>query len=123
MHSSICMPMSPSSRTLLKPNHSPLQGAFLSPKPFSTTLKRGVSLATRARLATIKEMVLKDFHERRALKIISGLQNFNKENVAAVVTAADKGGASHVDIACDLELVELAVGLTSLPVNSYSLEK
>lgn len=31
-----------------------------------------------------------------------------------------QGGATHVDIACDPELVKLAISLTSLPVNSYS---
>lgn len=30
-----------------------------------------------------------------------------------------QGGATHVDIACDQELVKLAMNLTSLPVNSY----
>ncbi|KAF3793103.1 Uncharacterized protein EJ110_NYTH02530 [Nymphaea thermarum] len=54
--------------------------------------------------------------------IISGLQNFNKESVAAVVTAADKGGATHVDIACDPELVKLAQKLTSLPICVSSVE-
>nr|GMD08225.1 Ycf23 family protein [Ipomoea batatas] len=55
-------------------------------------------------------------------QIISGLQNLNKENVAAVVTAADKGGATHVDIACDPELVKLATALTSLPVCVSSVD-
>ncbi|MBA0695094.1 hypothetical protein Goari_005328, partial [Gossypium aridum] len=54
--------------------------------------------------------------------IISGLQNFDRENVASVVTAADKGGATHVDIACDPDLVRLAIGLTSLPVCVSSVD-
>lgn len=33
-----------------------------------------------------------------------------------------QGGATHVDIACDPDLVKLAINLTSLPVNSYSLK-
>ncbi|KAJ6724801.1 hypothetical protein OIU85_022694 [Salix viminalis] len=100
--SSVCMPISPSSHSLLQPNRNPLQGS----KPSFSPLKRRASyLTTRALLSTSKETVLKYFHEQRALKIISGLQNFNKENVASVVTAADKGGATHVDIACDPELV------------------
>ena len=33
------------------------------------------------------------------------------------------GGATHVDIACDPDLVKLAINLTSLPVNSYSLKE
>lgn len=66
--------------------------------------------------------MLKDFQERRALKIISGLQNFNRDNVASVVTAAEKGGATHVDIACDPDLVKLAINLTSLPVCVSSVD-
>ncbi|KAL5989992.1 hypothetical protein ACLOJK_010888 [Asimina triloba] len=57
-----------------------------------------------------------------ALHIISGLQNFERENVASVVTAADKGGATHVDIACDPELVKVATGITSLPVCVSSVD-
>ncbi|KAJ6822276.1 uncharacterized protein M6B38_388575 [Iris pallida] len=71
---------------------------------------------------TNKEHVLESFHHRRALKIISGLQNFDKDNVASVVTAADKGGATHVDIACDPELVKLAVNITSLPICVSSVD-
>ncbi|KAG5235149.1 Ycf23 family protein [Salix suchowensis] len=115
--SSLCMPISPSSHSLLQPNRNPLQGS----KPSFSPLKRRASyFTTRALLSTSKETVLKYFHEQRALKIISGLQNFNKENVASVVTAADKGGATHVDIACDPELVKLAVSLTSLPLQTCS---
>lgn len=51
-----------------------------------------------------------------ALKIISGLTNFDPQRVAAVVRAADQGGATLVDIAADAELVALAKGITSLPV-------
>lgn len=42
--------------------------------------------------------------------------------MASVVTAADKGGATHVDIACDAELVKLAISLTSLPVCVSSVD-
>jgi hypothetical protein len=54
--------------------------------------------------------------------VIAGLQNFDVENVAAVVIAAEKGGATHVDIACDPELVKLAISLTDLPVCVSSVE-
>ncbi|KAF2305415.1 hypothetical protein GH714_005064 [Hevea brasiliensis] len=118
---SIFTPISSSSLTLLKPNNNPLLGNFLASKPCSP-LKRRASSTTRALLSASKESVLRDFHERRALKIISGLHNFNKENVASVVTAADKGGATHVDIACDPELVKLASSLTSLPVCVSSVD-
>jgi thiamine monophosphate synthase len=56
------------------------------------------------------------FEERRALKVISGLRNFDEASVAAVVRAANSGGATHVDIACSAELVKLARSITDLPV-------
>ncbi|CAL9129425.1 uncharacterized protein ycf23-like [Musa acuminata AAA Group] len=85
-------------------------------------LKRWPSFTTRASASTVKESVLRDFRQRRALKIISGLQNFDKDKVASVVIAAEKGGATHVDIACDQELVKLALGLTSLPICVSSVD-
>lgn len=39
-----------------------------------------------------------------------------------MVTAADKGGATHVDIACDPELVKLALSLTSLHICVSSVD-
>ncbi|KAL5577194.1 hypothetical protein UlMin_018893 [Ulmus minor] len=125
MQASMCMATSPSSHSinLQKPFHNPLLGnGFSSSKPCLTLRRRASSLTTKALLSTTKEIVLKEFHERRALKIISGLQNFDKENVASVVTAAQQGGATHVDIACDPELVKLATSLTSLPVCVSSVD-
>ncbi|XP_048141186.1 uncharacterized protein ycf23-like [Rhodamnia argentea] len=121
MYSSICMPMSSLSQSLLKPNQNPLLGSAPSSKPWSQSRRRA-PLTTRAILSTSRELALKGFHERRALKIISGLQNFDRENVSSVITAADKGGATHVDIACDAELVRLAIALTSLPVCVSSVD-
>lgn len=56
------------------------------------------------------------FAGRRALKIISGLNNFDSNRVAAVVQAADRGGATLVDIAAEPSLVRLAKQLTKLPI-------
>ncbi|KAK1281384.1 hypothetical protein QJS04_geneDACA003155 [Acorus gramineus] len=80
------------------------------------------SISVTASASASKEPVLRSFHEKRALKIIAGLQNFDRSVVASVVTAADKGGATHVDIACDPDLVNLAVSLTSLPVCVSSVD-
>lgn len=60
--------------------------------------------------------------ERRALKIISGLTNFDADRVANVVRAADRGGATFVDIAADPVLVKLAKTLTDLPVCVSAVE-
>lgn len=64
----------------------------------------------------VRQFALRGFQTKRALKVIAGLHNFDAQKVAAVVTAAEKGGATHVDIACDPELVKLATSLTALPV-------
>ncbi|KAA3478492.1 DUF561 domain-containing protein [Gossypium australe] len=122
--SSICMAISASSsNTSLNQCLNPFLGKLFPSKP-NQNLRRTacVRANTKALLSSSKQAVLNDFHERRALKIISGLQNFDRENVASVVTAADKGGATHVDIACDPDLVRLAIGLTSLPVCVSSVD-
>ena len=57
-----------------------------------------------------------------ALKVISGLNNFDRDRVAAVVNAADQGGATFVDIAADPDLIRLVKRLTSLPVCVSAVE-
>ncbi|GAB4471150.1 MAG: DUF561 domain-containing protein [Elainellaceae cyanobacterium] len=54
--------------------------------------------------------------QRTALKVISGLTNFDGDRVSAIVRAAEQGGATFVDIAASAELVRLVKGLVSLPV-------
>jgi hypothetical protein len=56
------------------------------------------------------------FAQGQALKIISGLTNFDRDRVAAVVRAADQGGATFLDIAADADLVQMAKALTDLPI-------
>ena len=56
------------------------------------------------------------FSQRSALKIISGLQNFDRNSVKMVVQAADRGGATFVDIAADAELIAIAKANCSLPI-------
>lgn len=62
------------------------------------------------------------FDQGRALKIITGLNNFNPERVAATVKAADLGGATFVDIAAEPNLVRLARQLTNLPICVSAVE-
>ncbi|CAI9787994.1 unnamed protein product [Fraxinus pennsylvanica] len=120
---SSCTPISPKIHTISKPNQNPLLLTDSAlPVRVSCTRRRNFLNTTRALLSTTKETVLREFHEKRALKIISGLQNLDRDNVASVITAADKGGATHVDIACDPELVKLAISLTSLPVCVSSVD-
>lgn len=64
----------------------------------------------------------KAFEQGKALKVISGLNNFNSDKVSAVVKAADLGGATFVDIAADADLVQLCRQLTNLPICVSAVE-
>ena len=54
--------------------------------------------------------------EKKAIKIIAGIDNYDLEKVSMVVTAAEQGGADAVDIAASEELITRARELTSLPI-------
>jgi hypothetical protein len=62
------------------------------------------------------------FNERRALKAIAGLDNFDPQRVAIVVKAAAAGGATFVDIAADPDLVRMSKQLCDLPVCVSAVE-
>lgn len=62
------------------------------------------------------------FAQSSALKIISGLNNFDHARVAAVVRAADQGGATFVDIAAEADLIQLARQQTQLPICVSAVE-
>ncbi|MGK7927704.1 MAG: DUF561 domain-containing protein [Spirulina sp.] len=62
------------------------------------------------------------FSRKNALKVISGLNNFDRDRVAATVKAATAGGATFVDIAADPELVQMARQLTDLPICVSAVE-
>lgn len=62
------------------------------------------------------------FVQRKALKVISGLNNFDVQNVAAVVTAAEVGGATFVDIAAEAKLVKTIRQLVSIPICVSAVE-
>lgn len=71
---------------------------------------------------TMHSSLQRAFAQRQALKVISGLTNFDADRVAAVVRAADRGGATLVDIAADVDLVRLSKQLTQLPVCVSAVE-
>jgi thiamine monophosphate synthase len=52
----------------------------------------------------------------RAVKIISGLNNFDAKQVTAVVRAAEQGGATFVDIAAAPDLVRMVRQQIQLPI-------
>ena len=71
---------------------------------------------------TMHPRLQKAFEQSRVLKVISGLNNFDANRVAAIVKVADRGGATFVDIAADADLVKLVKGLTNLPVCVSAVE-
>lgn len=54
--------------------------------------------------------------EKRAVKVIAGIDNFDVENVKKVVIAAEQAGASAIDISANQEIMEIARQLTNLPL-------
>lgn len=51
------------------------------------------------------------------VKVISGLNKFDADLVAKVARAAAAGGGTHIDIACDPELVRVAKAVSNVPVS------
>lgn len=62
------------------------------------------------------------FAQRRVLKVISGLMNFDADRVLPVVQAAAQGGATLVDIACDPALVRQVRQAIALPICVSAVE-
>ena len=71
---------------------------------------------------TIHSLLQPAFDRGTALKVISGLTNFDRDRVAFTVKAAEAGGATFVDIAASADLVRLAKSLTSLPICVSAVE-
>jgi len=64
----------------------------------------------------------RDVEAKRAIKVISGIDNFDLDKVKKVVSAAEQAGASAVDVACSEEIVKVAKEITSLPVFVSSVD-
>ncbi len=52
----------------------------------------------------------------KALKVISGLNNYDQQKVAMIVQTAQAGGATYVDIAAQEDLVRFVRNLIQLPI-------
>ena len=62
-----------------------------------------------SRLQQLPVALQRSLEQRSALKVIAGLMNFDAASVALVARAAGHGGAVLIDVACDPELVSLAI--------------
>ncbi len=60
--------------------------------------------------------------EKRAVKIIAGIDNFDAESVKKVVMAASNSGASAIDICANPEIISMARSMTELPLFVSSIE-
>lgn len=61
-------------------------------------------------------------NEKRAVKIIAGIDNFDMNNVRNVVIAAQQAGASAVDICADREIISAVREMTDLPLFVSSIK-
>lgn len=71
---------------------------------------------------TVHPQLIPALTQKKAVKIISGLNNFDHNQVMAVVRAAEAGGATFVDIAADPSLVSAVRNITHLPVCVSAVE-
>lgn len=62
------------------------------------------------------EVFKRHLREKRAIKIVSGIDNYDTESVKKIVSAAQMGLASAVDIACDKKVYDIARKNTNLPI-------
>ena len=62
------------------------------------------------------------FATSKALKIISGLNNFDRDNVVAICQAAEAGGATFVDIAADASIIKAVREAVDLPICVSAVE-
>jgi hypothetical protein len=69
-----------------------------------------------SRLAQLPASLRLALEERRALKVIAGLTNFDAASVERISRAAGMGGADLIDVACDPALVQLAAQVSRLPI-------
>ena len=69
-----------------------------------------------SRLAQLPASLCTALVERRALKVIAGLTNFDAASVERISRAAGLGGADLIDVACDPALVRLAAEVSGLPI-------
>ena len=62
------------------------------------------------------DLFKRHMEEKRAVKVIAGIDNFDMESVKKVVTAADQTGASAVDICADENIIKAVREMTDMPV-------
>lgn len=69
-----------------------------------------------SRLDLLPSALRAALRERRLIKVIAGLTNFDAPAVERISRAAGQGGADLIDVACDPVLVRLAATQSGLPI-------
>ena len=62
------------------------------------------------------ELFKQHLTEKRAVKVIAGIDNFDIENIKKVVMSADQTGASAVDICASPEIISEIREMTDMPI-------
>ncbi|OGH99362.1 MAG: hypothetical protein A2039_01000 [Candidatus Melainabacteria bacterium GWA2_34_9] len=63
-----------------------------------------------------REQLRNVISQKRFVKVIAGIDNFDAEKVRNVVLAAEKGGASAVDVSASEDIIRMTKETTTLPV-------
>lgn len=63
-----------------------------------------------------REQLREIISQKRCVKVIAGIDNFDLDRTRQIIMAAEKGGASAVDIAARKDIIEMAKATTNLPV-------
>ncbi len=75
-----------------------------------------------SRLHNLPYALKQSFLNHSVLKVITGLNNFDKGLVTKVVKSASLGGADLLDIACEPELVRASIEISNVPICVSSVE-
>jgi hypothetical protein len=79
-------------------------------------------MVAKSRLALLPSSLQAAVAERRLLKVIAGLTNFDTASVEWISRAAGQGGADLLDVACEPALVRLAAEVSGLPICVSAVE-
>ncbi len=74
------------------------------------------------RLKHLPSSLQNSLEGRCLLKVISGLSNFDPISVEMISSAAGSGGADLIDVACDPDLVRIAIEASDLPICVSAVE-
>jgi len=79
-------------------------------------------MVAKSRLDQLPSTLQAALAERRLLKVIAGLTNFDAAAVERISQAAGQGGADLIDVACDPALVRRAAEASHLPICVSAVE-